>query len=94
MDQATWKKKKARLQEQQEAFSGKLLRRSYITKQGKNIVEHEAWPAGGATLQRIANFMDPEKRYTPEKVMRKLNGGDKLTTRFGAVYSLITLNSR
>lgn len=93
MDKLTWEKKKAHLRAQQEAFSGKLLKRVHITKLGKVITDHEAWPATREVLQRIATHMDPDKRFTPLKVMRKLEGGDKLTNRFGDVYSLVSVHT-
>lgn len=87
-----WEKKKAELKAQQEAFTGnRLLHRIYITKQGKEMIDTEPWPIA-STLQRIATFMDPERHYTPLKVLRKLEGGEKLTTKYGAVYSLISKN--
>lgn len=96
MENEEWEKKKKELLEKQAATKlrnsscAKLLRRSYINDHGKEIIDYEPWPVENNVLQRIADFMPHPPYITPTKVMRKLNGGDKITTRYGAVYSLIS----
>jgi hypothetical protein len=89
MDREEWEKKKAELQAQQHKVNGRMLRRVYDTKHGKTVIDTSDWPTTDDVLRRIAYFID-EKRYTATKVRRKLEGGDKITTKYGAVYSLIT----
>lgn len=95
-----WKDKKRSLQDKQEALalSTKKLKRTRITGQGRMETTYEPWPADGKVLQRIANAMpfNPKgiQTTTAGMVLRKLHAGDKLTTRYGGVYSLVPINER
>lgn len=72
--------------------STRKLKRTRVNGQGRLMVEYEIWPAELPLLQRICNFMDGH--WTPTKVSKKLEGGDKLTTRHGAVYSIIPIYAK
>jgi len=55
------------------------------------MTDYEVWPAEPPILQRIANFMD--RPISPHVIMKRLEKGEKLTTRTGSVYSLVPLTS-
>lgn len=74
------------------ANSTKKLKRTRMTSQNRLMTDYEIWPAELHILQRIANFMDGI--WTPTKVSKKLEAGEKITTRFGAVYSLIPISAK
>lgn len=94
-NQKWWAKKKQELARKQEEYneerpaSTKKLKRSRITGSGKHVVDFEIWPAEPPILQRIANFMDHPT--TPGHVKRKLESGEKITTKHGSVYSLVPI---
>ena len=93
----TWEDKKKALARRQEEFqearrvSTKKLKRTRVNGQGRLMTDYEVWPAEPPILQRIANFMD--RPISPHVIMKRLEKGEKLTTRTGSVYSLVPLTS-
>ncbi len=92
-----WEDKKKFLARKQEEYadqkrgSTKKLKRVRINGQGKAIVDYEIWPADEPILRRIANFL--EQPISTDKIFKLLEKGEKITTRFGSVYSLVPLIS-
>lgn len=92
-----WQTKKRQLLRKQEEFcstgngSDKKLKRSYINNQGKQIIDYDFWPADRVVLQRIATHMDAP--ISPSSIEKKLKQGEMITTKHGAVYSLVPINS-
>lgn len=86
------KKEMARKQEEfneRQRLSNKKLKRSRINDQRKLVVDYDVWPAEPHVLQRICNFLETT---TITQLIRKLENGEKVTTKHGAVYSLVPLN--
>lgn len=91
-----WVARKKQLARKQEEFAERQnnstvkLKRVRVTARGKIITDYEAWPADRAVLQRIATHM--ERPTEPWKIIKRLNTGEKVTNKYGDVYSLIPLS--
>lgn len=89
-----WKEKKQLLiQQQQELSPDKKLKRTRIVR-GRSVVDYDPWYVSfyfnRPTLQRIATHMD--RPVSPTNIERKLLRGEKVTTHWGSVYSLVPAN--
>lgn len=96
-----WQAKKHLARKQEEFASAenttnKKLKRSYINSRTKRqMIDYEPWSTNWeairTTCQRIATHS--EGSVSPSSIEKRLNRGEKVTTKYGAVYSLVPLYS-